>query len=185
MFNINNFTGLMNTLDAGIFPVPQQAYQQPTVGSLMQDPGTTTRAEGLFPSGYNNASNVRAPAHLEDIINEAAATYRLDPALIRAVIKQESNFNPGAVSYAGAGGYMQLMPDTAEELGVTDVFDARQNIFGGAKYLRKQIDKFGDYRHALAAYNAGPGNVRKYGGVPPFKETQNYVNKVLGYWGYK
>lgn len=182
MFELNNFTGIMNTLDAGIFPIPPQPPQYPTVSSLMQNPDRP-RAEGLFPSRYNGT--VTAPAELEGIISSAAEKYNLDPALLRAVIKQESNFRPGLTSSAGAQGYMQLMPKTAKYLGVTDVWDAGQNIHGGAKYLREQLDRFGDPRLALAAYNAGPGNVRKYGGVPPFKETQNYVDKVLGYWGYK
>lgn len=117
-------------------------------------------------------------AQFEDLIAKKAKQYGLDPNLLRAVINQESRGNPGAVSQAGASGLMQLMPGTARELGVKNAFDPEQNIDGGARYLKKQIDKFG-LPGGLAAYNAGPGNVEKYKGVPPFKETQNYVNNIM------
>lgn len=117
-----------------------------------------------------------------EFIRRAADTYGLPEKLISSVIKQESNFNSIAVSDAGAMGLMQLMPGTARLLGVKDGFDPEQNIMGGAKYLRQMLDQFGDVEMALAAYNAGPGNVRKYGGIPPFKETEQYVSKVLNYY---
>jgi len=103
----------------------------------------------------------------------------VDPDLFMRLISAESSFNPNAVSSAGAYGLAQLMPGTAADLGV-DPTDPVQNLRGGARYLRQQIDKFGDTSLALAAYNAGPGNVSKYGGIPPFEETQNYVNKIMG-----
>lgn len=119
---------------------------------------------------------------MDSIFEEAASTYGISVDLLKAVAKAESNFNPDAVSHAGAMGVMQLMPGTASSLGVTDPFDARQNIMGGAKYLKSNLDKYnGDVSLALAAYNAGPGSVQKYGGVPPYAETQNYVKKVTSY----
>jgi len=118
----------------------------------------------------------------EEIVNaiaSAAETYNIDPNLIRAVIMTESSNNPNAVSSAGAMGLMQLMPRTAESLGVTDPFDISQNIHGGTRYLRQMLDRFdGDLELALAAYNAGASNVERFGGVPPFRETQNYIPRV-------
>ncbi|MBQ6442086.1 MAG: lytic transglycosylase domain-containing protein [Lachnospiraceae bacterium] len=119
---------------------------------------------------------------LKDIFTEASEKYQVPFSLLTAVGMQESTFRADAVSKAGAQGIMQLMPKTAAGLGVTDSFDPEQNINGGAKYLRELLDKYdGNISFALAAYNAGGNNVDKYGGIPPFKETQNYVEKVLGY----
>ena len=118
-----------------------------------------------------------------DVIAEAAETHDVHPALIAAVIRAESNFNPKAVSYAGAKGLMQINPPTQRYLRLKNVFDPRQNIQAGSRYLRLLLDKFeGDLPMAVAAYNAGPGAVAKHDGIPPYKETKAYVKKVLTYY---
>jgi len=132
-----------------------------------------------FVSTSENFRALPATIAYNDAIAEAAALYKLDPNLIRAVIRAESEFNPLAVSRAGAQGLMQLMPAVAEELSVLDPFDPRQNIFGGARYLRQLLDRNdGNLDLAVASYNAGPGAVDRYNGIPPYRETRNYVKKV-------
>ncbi len=129
-------------------------------------------------SKQKNAENRYQP-----LILEAAYRYKLEPAIIKAIIMAESGFNPKAVSEVGARGLMQLMPRTARSLGVEDSFKPAHNIEAGARYFKYLLDQFdGEIKLALAAYNAGGFNVRKYGGIPPFKETKFYINKVLKYY---
>ncbi len=117
------------------------------------------------------------------IIDRAAAQYQVDPALVRAIIFAESGYNPSAVSKRGAIGLMQLMPGTAKAMGVEDCFDPEYNIYGGVKYFKKLFNQFdGDVKLALAAYNAGSRNVREFNGVPPFRATEHYIQKVLKYY---
>jgi len=145
----------------------------PTVNEIAPEPDASSVAiaeQSIRP----------AAGEYDHIIDEAAEKHAVDPQLIRAVIMQESGGNPRAVSAKGAKGLMQLMDGTAAMLGVTDPFDVRQNIFGGVKYLSLMLKKFGgDIKKALAAYNAGPGAVEKYGGIPPYEQTRNYVAAVI------
>lgn len=120
-----------------------------------------------------------AKSDWDDIIQHASMVSGLDPALIAAVIAVESDFDAYAVSPKGAQGAMQIMPETQVELGLEDVFNPHESVEAGSRYLRKQLDRFGSLELALAAYNAGAGNVLRYGGIPPFKETQDYVYKVM------
>lgn len=135
-------------------------------------------------SGADFSSYLGETKTLDEVFEQAAEKYNVPEELLKAVGKAESDFNSDAVSRCGAQGVMQLMPATAKELGVTDSFDAEQNIMGGAKYISGLLKKYdGNTKLALAAYNAGSGNVAKYGGIPPFTETQNYVKKVMNYMG--
>ena len=126
----------------------------------------------------------RAPrrADYDPLIDQVSRLHGVPPGLVKAVIAAESAFDPGAVSRAGAQGLMQLMPATADALGVLDPFSADQNIHGGAAYLRRLMDRYGSLVHALAAYNAGPTAVDRYGGIPPYRETRAYVERVLAYY---
>jgi soluble lytic murein transglycosylase-like protein len=153
-------------------------------------PATTTATP---PSSFNAqlasamapaaaAQDAAGPTPFASEISAAATRNGVDPKLLTGLIRAESNFDPNATSSAGAQGLTQLMPGTAASLGVTNPLDPAQAIEGGAKYLRQQLDRFGgDASKALAAYNAGPGAVERFGGVPPYAETQAYVRKVLSY----
>lgn len=116
------------------------------------------------------------------LIHATALEYHVPPALVKAVIAAESAFDPEAISRKGAQGLMQLMPKTAATLGVEDAFEPRQNVRGGVNYLREMLDRYGDVTRAVAAYNAGPTAVDRYNGIPPYRETQAYVERVLTYY---
>ena len=153
----------------------------------------TTSADTQAASGAGSTGNTStvssgttsssSKTDLDAYFEEAARTYGVDVNLLKAIAHTESNFNPNATSSAGAMGVMQLMPSTAKSLGIKDAYNARDNIMGGAKVISQHLSRYnGDVSLALAAYNAGSGNVKKYGGIPPFTETQNYVKKVLAYY---
>jgi soluble lytic murein transglycosylase-like protein len=160
------------------------AATQPATATSFQDQLQQATATG---QGQLSTASATAPAaggavdgQFSGLINSAAQKYGIDPALLKGLIRQESNFNPNAKSPAGAAGLCQLMPGTAASLGCTNPLDPAQAIDAGAKYLSQQLKAFGgDPRKALAAYNAGPGAVQRYGGVPPYAETQNYVRSVM------
>ena len=142
-------------------------------GALETQPG----ANAVLPA----SSAPVAPAQIEALVTANSTTWQVDPSLVKAIIANESGFDANATSKVGAQGLMQLMPATAAAVGVRNSYDPAQNVAGGTRYLKGLLDRFnGDVRLAVAAYNAGPGAVEKYGDVPPYAETQNYVQNVLG-----
>lgn len=167
-------------------PVPSGVSFSDLVASAMNgvsDPSQTAQQQ-------ESASQVPAivpPARVEQLVNSNANAWGVDPALVKAIMANESGFNANATSRTGAQGLMQLEPSTAADLGVGDAYDPAQNVSGGTRYIRSLLDRFhGDVRLAVAAYNAGPQAVEKYGGVPPYAQTQSYVQNVLAsYRRYK
>ena len=148
-----------------------------STNTAVSDTSTVSTGQTAASSASSYTSN-----ELDSIFEDAANTYGVSSIILKSIAKAESGFNPSAVSNAGAVGIMQLMPSTAAALGVSNSYDARENIMGGAKYISQLLSNYqGNISLALAAYNAGSANVDKYGGIPPFTETQNYVKKVLSY----
>jgi len=174
------------TADLYIFRDGGPAYYTniPGPGREKYRPGVTKwrpKRQATLPQGAGSGA-IRNPEYAE-VIASACERFDVDPDLVRAVIKAESNFDPQAVSPKGAMGLMQLMPATAREMGVSDPFNPAENIAGGVGYLSRLLNNLnGDFSLALAAYNAGPERVKNYQGVPPFRETMNYIQRVMNYY---
>lgn len=161
--NVNSVTGLESALAAA-------------------GAGNSVSTSNTYFSNYMDQASLKYGDYLEQIFQKASDTYQVSKDLLKAMAKAESNFRADATSHCGAMGIMQLMPATAASLGVTDAYNPEQNIMGGAQYISRLLERYnGNLAYAVAAYNAGSGNVDKYGGIPPFNETQNYVAKVLSY----
>ena len=154
----------------------------PIQGNLNQSAQKTSKTKESISFAQSYQEKLRVSESLDSIFEEAAQIYGVDVNLLKAIGKAESNFQADAKSSAGAMGIMQIMPATANEYGVTNPYDPRQNIMAGAREISTLLERYdGDLELALAGYNAGIGNVAKYGGVPPFRETQNYIKKVMDY----
>jgi soluble lytic murein transglycosylase-like protein len=158
---------------------PSTVAQQPTAFASALQAATTSSAATTPAQGATGAAQ---STPYDALVEQAAQRNGVDPAVLHGLIQQESGFDPNAQSGAGASGLTQLMPGTASSLGVANPLDPAEAIEGGARYLSQMLGAFGgNTADALAAYNAGPGAVKQYGGVPPYAETQSYVTKVLGY----
>lgn len=180
---VGDVTRLYTSADGSSFvdvPTANIEHYEPAPDLPLALKGPTTQDRTLSPAPLAAASHGSPPLNLNDVINQASGRYRLDPDLVNSVIKAESGFNVRAVSPKGAQGLMQLMPGTASQLGVPNAFDPQANVEGGTKYLRELLERYNfDMVKALAAYNAGPQRVERFGGVPPYYETRAYVARIV------
>jgi soluble lytic murein transglycosylase-like protein len=180
-------------LACGLAPAALPAAAQAQIYSFIDEHGVThftnlpprdARYKPIPRRIHNGFSFGHIPNYwgYDGLIGLTAREHRVQPALVKAVIAAESGFDAAAVSRKGAQGLMQLMPATAEQLGVENPFQPSENVRGGTRYLRSMLDRYGDLSRAIAAYNAGPSAVDRYGGIPPYRETRDYVNRVLTYY---
>lgn len=170
---LNQFENVLQAASTAIEAVTQKT----------ESASTSAASSSQAPASATSSNSLGCPDELDTYFQKASATYGVDVNLLKSIAKAESSFQTDAVSKSGAMGVMQLMPATASGLGVSDAYNAEQNIMGGSKYIAQLLEQYnGDTSLALAAYNAGSNNVDKYGGIPPFTETQNYVKKVLSYY---
>jgi soluble lytic murein transglycosylase-like protein len=184
MFDMSSSSGLSGVSGMG------SNYQMVMIQALIKLLEKTLTAKGMSTedlsglAGYGSSSGESTNANFDEIIQKACQKYDVDTDLVKAVIQNESAYDPDAVSSAGALGLMQLMPATAANLGVENPLNPEENIEGGVKLLRELLNQFGgNLTNVVAAYNAGAGAVQQYGGVPPYQETQTYVNRVLSTYG--
>ncbi len=190
--NTKNFTciSLINSQSTDIYSFTFKQYSQKKHNtSLPEKNNFKNSSEAIYSklnnNSYANIEKKRVEDKYHDIIVNASNKYNVESAMVKAIILAESSYNPKAVSSRGAQGLMQLMPKTAQYLGVKDSFNPKHNIHGGVKYFRKLLDRFdNNYDLALAAYNAGSTKIRKYKGIPPYKETKHYIKKVNNYYKY-
>lgn len=175
-----NSTAISNNSEVQSFDNVLKESTTVKFGDLISRPSTKINSEIYSAQAVSSADKISPRAKIQNLVSKLSKKHGVDEKLVNAVIKQESGFNPNARSKVGALGLMQLMPKTAQGLGVTNPMDPEQNIDGGVRYLKSMLDKYnGNIILALAAYNAGPNAVDKYDGVPPYKETQNYVRSIL------
>lgn len=179
-FNVPNVREVENKQDFQQILNAKELIQEAQDDNIQSDESyiNLNRYQGVTTN--SRLDNITDRVKINKLIDEYSQKYGLDSDFVKAVVKQESGFNEKATSKCGAMGLMQLMPGTAKALNVNDPYNARDNIEGGVKYLKGLMDRFdGDMKLALAAYNAGPNAVKKYNGVPPYNETQNYVKNIM------
>lgn len=184
-YNYAVYENLYNYMNQLLYQVQTPSvYSSGNYNSGSYSSNRVSEGKSFADTFKSTVQQMGVPESMDSIFEEAAKLYNVPAALLKAIGKAESGFDAAAVSPVGAQGVMQLMPATAQALGVSDPFDARSNIMGGAKYIAEKLNQYnGDIDLALAAYNAGSGNVEKYGGVPPFTETINYIERIKGYMG--